>query len=132
MTAPVEEILVVIQLLLGCSLCATGNALLTSWLVYSLIIQLPESLVNKLLLWQKRLPIREDFVESNYFLFYEYNWIHILYGLNLLDIDNLKKQSEMFNSDVLFNNVIQLNNFKNSFTEKSIKHKEFLEKIRIS
>jgi tryptophan halogenase len=95
-------------------------------------IELPESLTNKLLLWQKRLPIREDFVESNYFLFYEYNWIHILYGLNLLDIDNLKKQTEIFNSNVLLDNVIQLNNFKNSFTEKTIKHKEFLEKIRIS
>lgn len=95
-------------------------------------IKLPESLIDKLLLWKKRLPIREDFVESNYFLFYEYNWIHILYGLNLLDIDNLKKQTDIFNSNVLFHNAIQLNNFKNSFTEKSIKHKEFLEKIRIS
>jgi tryptophan halogenase len=59
--------------------------------------EIPDSLKDNLSKWQFRLPIREDFKESNFLLFYEYNWIHVLYGLNLLNIKNLKKHMSFLN-----------------------------------
>jgi len=74
--------------------------------------------------WQFRLPIREDFKDSNYLLFYEHNWIHVLYGLNLINIKNLKKHMSMLNNEGIdFSKMHQ-------HTNKNIGHKNFIQLMR--
>ena len=87
-------------------------------------IEIPESLKNNLSKWQFRLPIREDFKDSNYLLFYEHNWIHVLYGLNLINIKNLKKHMSMLNNEGIdFSKMHQ-------HTNKNIGHKNFIQLMR--
>jgi len=93
-------------------------------------IEIPNSLKNKLEKWKKRLPIREDFLYSNYLLFYEYNWVHILYGLGLINIKEIKKNHNFINEFNLKSCKNSINNFKNNFNVKTIKHKEYLNYIR--
>jgi hypothetical protein len=91
--------------------------------------EIPDSLKENLSKWKYRLPIREDFSSSNYLLFYEYNWIHVLYGLNLLDIDLLKNHFLSFNKDDVdfFNNKLET---INQYINTNIGHKNYLELIR--
>jgi hypothetical protein len=86
--------------------------------------EIPDSLKENLSKWQCRLPIREDFLQSNYLLFYECNWINVLYGLDLLNIDNLKKQI-MYLGKI----NIDLNNI-NLYSKNTIGHKNYLKLIR--
>jgi tryptophan halogenase len=93
-------------------------------------IEIPNSLKNKLQKWKKRLPIKEDFLSSNYLLFSESNWTHILYGLKLLNTNEIKKNHNFINETNLKFCKESLNNFKNNFNVKTIKHKEYLNYIR--
>lgn len=92
-------------------------------------IEIPDSLKINLEKWKTRLPIREDFMDSNYLLFFEYNWIHILYGLNLINTDYLKESTKYFHSNVL-NYVDQTLDSIVKYDIDNIKHKEYLEIIR--
>ena len=92
-------------------------------------IEIPDSLKIKLEKWKTRLPIREDFMDSNYLLFFEYNWIHILYGLNLININYLKESIKFFHSNIL-NYVDQTLDSIVKYDMDNIKHKEYLEIIR--
>jgi len=91
--------------------------------------EIPDSLKENLNKWQCRLPIREDFLQSNYLLFYECNWINILYGLKLLNIDNLKKDISYLNKEALDKTEIELKNIS-LYNPKTIKHKDYLTFIR--
>jgi len=92
-------------------------------------IELPDTLKYNLEKWKTRLPIREDFLQSNYLLFYEYNWIHILYGLNLINISNIKKDLDHFNLDQLKQLDQNIENiFK--YDNDNIAHKKYLNIIR--
>lgn len=92
-------------------------------------LEIPDTLKVNLEKWQTRLPIREDFLQSNYLLFYEHNWIHILYGLNLLNINNLKKSLKSFNNDYIkYINEVFKEIFK--YDNESINHKDYLNIIR--
>ena len=51
--------------------------------------EIPDTLKEKLELWKNRLPIEEDF-DSRYCLFFDENWTHVLYGLNLIDKNIIK------------------------------------------
>ena len=92
-------------------------------------IDLPNTLKDNLDKWQTRLPIREDFLQSNYLLFYEYNWIHILYGLDLLNINNLKNNIKSYSKNELDYIDKRLANI-NKYDSNYIKHKEYLKLIR--
>ena len=92
--------------------------------------EIPESLKENLEKWKYRLPIREDFKDTEYLLFFETNWIHILYGLKLLDTQELRKNFNFINKENLDYCNELLNNFKNSFNVETIKHKEFLKYVR--
>jgi len=86
--------------------------------------EIPDSLKENLSKWQCRLPIREDFLQSNYLLFYECNWINVLYGLNLLNIDNFKKHIMYLGKiDIDLNNI-------NIYSKNTIGHKNYLKLIR--
>jgi flavin-dependent dehydrogenase len=94
-------------------------------------LELPDTLKYNLEKWKTRLPIREDFLQSNYLLFYEYNWIHILYGLNLININNIKKGLDYFNSDHIKQLDQTINNiFK--YDNNNLTHKKYLDIIRNS
>lgn len=54
-------------------------------------IPLPPTLKHNLKLWKNRLPIRDDFPATGYCLFYEMNFISIMYGLKLLNKEALTK-----------------------------------------
>ena len=92
-------------------------------------IEIPDSLKINLEKWKTRLPIREDFMESNYLLFFEYNWIHILYGLNLINEDVLKESIKLFPNDWL-NHVDQKLDLISKYDIDNIGHKEYLNIIR--
>jgi len=92
-------------------------------------IELPDTLKYNLEKWKTRLPIREDFLQSNYLLFYEHNWIHILYGLNLINIDIIKKGLDNFNLDQIKQLDQSIENiFK--YDNNNITHKKYLNIIR--
>jgi len=92
-------------------------------------IETPDSLKINLEKWKTRLPIREDFMGSNYLLFFEYNWIHILYGLNLINEDVLKESIKMFPNDWL-NYVDQKLDLIFKYDIENMGHKEYLNIIR--
>lgn len=91
--------------------------------------EIPDSLKENLNKWKCRLPIREDFLQSNYLLFYECNWINVLYGLNLLNINNLKKEISFFSKEKLDRTEVDLKNIS-LYNPKTIRHKDYLTFIR--
>ena len=95
------------------------------------LIEIPDSLKTNLEKWQLRLPILEDFKETNYFLFFEQNFINVLYGLNLLNIEKLKQQYASFNSVIKDEVKVKVDQyFKNMNCSSLIGHKEYLNYIR--
>jgi len=91
-------------------------------------INIPESLQSKLDLWKYRLPIKEDF-KQGYLLFYESNFIVILYELGLINIDSIKKEFINLPKNYKTNIndwLIQRKKEENNY----IKHKLYLEQIR--
>jgi len=92
-------------------------------------LEIPDTLKNNLEKWKTRLPIKEDFLQSNYLLFYESNWIHILYGLNLINIDNINKTLNYFNvNHIKYVDKKIKEIFK--YDNNNINHKEYLNIIR--
>jgi len=91
--------------------------------------EIPDSLKENLNKWKCRLPIREDFLQSNYLLFYECNWINVLYGLDLLNIGNLKNNILYFNKEIVDKVDMCLKNI-HIYNAKTIGHKDYLKIIR--
>ena len=58
---------------------------------YIVLSNTSKKILSKLDLWKDRLPIREDFPSTGYCLFYEMNFISIMYGLKLLNKKALSK-----------------------------------------
>ena len=86
---------------------------------------IPDSLKDRLEVFKTRLPIREDFCKSQYFLFREPHYIVVMHGLGLINIEKIKKQYSMLNDD--FKELIKI---KYENTDNYITHKEWLEKVR--
>ena len=96
-------------------------------------IPIPPSLQHKLDLWKDRLPIREDFPATSYCLFYEMNFISIMYGLKLFDKDKLTKIYNGFSPEhkqKITDNINYYNNIKNEWQNNSISHKKWLANMR--
>ena len=95
-------------------------------------ISIPDSLQKNLNIWQNRLPIEDDFqYSSKYKLFTDQNYIFVLYGLGLMNIDNIKKQYEKlpnFAKDYVYATLAPEENFE--FNEEWINHKDFINTIR--
>jgi hypothetical protein len=94
-------------------------------------LSIPESLEKNLEKWKHRLPIREDFTDTNYFLFYESNFTSVLYGLNMFDSNNIKKEYENYSLNIknFVKTAISEDNNLYEVKEK-INHKEYLNYIR--
>jgi len=89
-----------------------------------------DSLMEKLHKWWFRLPIREDMEKSNYCLFSEVNYIYILHGLNLFNLENIKKEYESYNEDIKQMAENTVKNINIIHQSEKIKHKEYLNHIR--
>ena len=81
-------------------------------------IKLPETLENNLRKWRKNLPIAEDFKgSSDYKLFSEMHFIHIMNGLKLFDVNAIQQEYDMMHPAI------------KAIAENHIREKRTLEKI---
>jgi tryptophan halogenase len=98
-------------------------------------IKLTDSLTDNLEKWKTRLPIDEDLniYKTKYKLFNSINFIQILYGLDILHINNLKRNFSFLNKEVISEVLQQMKIFDKQ--EKlnlslGIGHKKYLNTIR--
>ena len=95
-------------------------------------ISLPDNLQKNLELWKNRLPIEDDFQYcSKYKLFTDHNYILVLYGLGLLNVENIKKQYDKlpgFVKNYIYGELSKEQNLE--IDEKYMTHKSFINKIR--
>jgi hypothetical protein len=81
-------------------------------------IKLPETLENNLKKWRKNLPIAEDFKgSSDYKLFSEMHFIHIMNGLKLFDVGAIQQEYDMMHPAI------------KAIAENHVREKRTLEKI---
>jgi tryptophan halogenase len=90
-------------------------------------IDLPNSLNEKLEKWKSRLPIKEDFSETEYFLFFEQNWTNVLYGLKFFNIDDIRSEYESYDTKIK-DSIESLILTETDY--KTMTHKQYLESIR--
>jgi tryptophan halogenase len=95
-------------------------------------LEIPDSLQNNLEKWKTKLPILEDFKNnSTYSMFGPANFVTVMHGLNLFDIEAILSEYESLSSNNknIANNVIsQIKNEENFL--KFIKHKDIIKIIR--
>lgn len=95
-------------------------------------IEIPESLKYNLEIWKNRLPIKEDFIDqSPYCLFWEDNFIFIMHGLGLFNIESIKKEYMCLSDNIrsMADNIIM--NQKNAeIIRPNISHKKYIEIVR--
>jgi flavin-dependent dehydrogenase len=95
-------------------------------------LQIPDSLEEKLEVWKNRIPIKEDFVDkSNYCMFKESNFIIVMHGLNMFNVDSIKK--EYFSKTHWIKNEADLiikNQLKNDSELSYISHKKFIKIVK--
>ena len=93
---------------------------------------IPDSLQEKIEKFKYNLPIEEDFRDtSKYSLFGANHYIHILYGLDLLDVDSINNEYKMFHYDVQ-NLAVQALSDTKTFDSVTpmMTHKRFLQVIK--
>ena len=95
-------------------------------------VKLPDTLQNQLEIWKNRLPIKEDFSETEYLIYNPHNFILTLYGLDLINTNELKKHYNLLNENLKSEvelTVISLQTLlKNEL--HTIGHKQVLTEIR--
>jgi Tryptophan halogenase len=97
-------------------------------------MELPEKLANNLKRWRKNLPIQEDFRGvTDYTLFKDPHYIHILNGLNLFDRAAIKAEYEMMHPKIKERAEDAIRNIRTlERITPTMGHKEFIAKIRAS
>jgi len=97
--------------------------------------KLPESLQDKLDIWQNRLPTEIDFdTDTKFVLFKALHFVMVLHGLDLFDIEKIKDEYDTLDpnikqdADRVREHLLKESNFDNEF----LSHKEFLNLIRES
>jgi len=93
-------------------------------------IKPPTSLKEKLNIWKYRLPIEEDFLDSRYMLFYQHNFISVMYGLGLLNNEYITNEYNMINANMKFLIEALIQQHNTIYKEEQITHKEFLTQKR--
>jgi tryptophan halogenase len=95
-------------------------------------IELPEQLQANLKRWKKNLPILEDFRGvTDYIMFRESHYLHILHGLNLFDVNAIKNEYSMMHPAIkeLAENAIRESRTFEKLTP-TVGHKEFISQVR--
>ena len=90
----------------------------------------PKTLKENLKKWKNRLPVNEDFKETNYYLFFEQNWASVLWGLDLFNKESIKKEYNSYDNEWRDYTKNEVNIWKKSYENPMISHKEFLSLIR--
>lgn len=95
-------------------------------------IDIPDSLQTNLEIWKNKLPIREDFSNlSNYILFTESNFILVMQGLNLFNVESIKKEYNSLSRSIKENaNYIVDNHVYLDRQLDTLSHKKFIDLIR--
>lgn len=93
-------------------------------------IEMPETLKNKMEKWKYRLPIEEDFKETNYYVFWPSNFINVMYGLDLFNKDNIKKEYLSYSKDIRTYVENCIKQEKEEYKLPRINHKKYLQLIR--
>jgi tryptophan halogenase len=94
-------------------------------------LPLPESLSEKLNRWRNNLPIEEDFNSSRYVLFREANFIQVMHGLGLFDIEKIKLEYQMQRKEIKAladKDVLEIKGAEDAL--KVVGHKRFIELIK--
>ena len=95
-------------------------------------VELPDTLKNQLDIWKNRLPIKEDFPNSEYLIYNSHNFLLTLYGLNLLNTDELKKQYNFLNDNLKSEVELSVSAISSLLKNElhTIGHKQVLTEIR--
>jgi tryptophan halogenase len=95
-------------------------------------VEIPDSLKEKLELWEHRLPIHEDFNNlSDYIMFQDTNFILVVEGQGLFNRDSIKQELLQKPVSVLENAKYLIENeHKVDTTVNTIGHKEFINLIK--
>ena len=96
-------------------------------------IELPDTLKDKLNIWQDRFPIADDFSDNDYPLFYDQHWSNVLSAMEIPNRDTIRQELESMNQNDV--NLIRdrVNNFTNLINNEganAIAHKSYLQNIR--
>ena len=93
-------------------------------------LEMPDSLKIKMNKWKYRLPIEDDFQETKYYVFWPQNFINIMYGLDLFNKENIKKEYLSYSQE--FRKAVEdlIEHEKTTYNKYTIKHKEYLKLIR--
>lgn len=93
---------------------------------------IPESLAKNLKMWKKNLPVADDFRGStDYKLFSEAHYTHILYGLNLFDTDAIKQEYEMMHpkiKELAEDHIREIRTIAKM--EPTVGHKQYIDYVR--
>ena len=92
--------------------------------------EIPITLKEKMDIWKSKIPDENDFKDTR-ILFNHFNYIIVMYGLDLLNVDVIKSKVDSLNQNLQdeINKIIQ--DRKLHFSSMStLGHKEFLTKIR--
>ena len=93
-------------------------------------IEPPETLKENLKRWKNRLPINDDFNDTQYHLFFEQNWASVLWGLNLFNREKIKKEYNSYGDN--FKNFVEnnINEYNKLNDNQKISQKYFLNIVR--
>lgn len=97
-------------------------------------VELPDTLQSLMEIWKYRLPVKDDILRTyptDYSMYWELNWIQILYGINYFDKKSIENE---FNSNSegirkFIDNKIQYLKYYEPSVEL-ISHKDYIRKIR--
>lgn len=96
-------------------------------------IELPDTLKDKLNIWQDRFPIADDFSDNDYSLFYDQHWSNVLSAMEIPNRDTIRQELESMNKNDVNWIRDKVNNFTNLINNEganAIAHKSYLQNIR--
>ena len=93
---------------------------------------IPESLAKNLKMWEKNLPVSDDFRGStDYKLFSEAHYTHILYGLDLFNTDAIKQEYEMMHPKIKEMAEDHIREIRTLIKlQPTVGHKQYIEQVR--
>jgi len=91
---------------------------------------IPDSLKEKLEVWKHRLPISEDFENSNYYLFTAAHHLLVLYGNNHFDVGSIRQEYDMMSDEMKNITTNTITNTQAYDYMPTITNKEYIRMVR--
>jgi tryptophan halogenase len=95
------------------------------WKFVSNDMKISDTLENKLELWKSRFPKENDFDQRN--LFFNFNYIYILAGMDYLPAEAARKQLNHKNSQSMIHRLAQM---QINATQQTLKHEDYIKRLR--